>query len=271
MQIVFALAISFAGLCLLVYFVQSRLVFRPFKNLETDPSSIGLPYEDITLQAEDGTRIHAWFIPGTGNGAGGGLSGVFCHGNAGNLSHLLETMRILRQVGIDMLYFDYRGYGKSQGKPSEVGTAMDARAAYTWLVDEKGADPKHIVAWGRSLGGAVAARLADENEVGALVLETAFTSIPEIGSHMYPMLPARWLATIKLPTIEHLKRIRVPVLVAHGPSDETVPYAMGRKLFETAGEPKSFLELAGGHNDFFMVMGEDYVAGVELFLRGVPR
>lgn len=271
MQIVFAFVIAFAGLCLLVYFMQDKLVFRPFRTLEADPSSLGLPFEDVTIETEDGTRVHAWFVPGRDSGAGSGLSGVFCHGNAGNLSHILETMRILRQVGIDMLYFDYRGYGKSQGKPSEEGTAMDARAAYRWLVEEKGPDPKRVVAWGRSLGGAVAARLADENEVGALVLETAFTSIPEIGSHIYPLLPARWLATIKLPTIEHLKRIRVPVLVAHGPNDETVPYAMGRKLFEAANEPKTFLELAGGHNDFFMVMGDDYVAGVELFLGILPR
>ncbi|MFW5735706.1 MAG: alpha/beta hydrolase [Oceanidesulfovibrio sp.] len=271
MQIALALVISFAGLCLLVYFMQNRLVFRPFSTLEADPSAFGLPFEDVRHMAEDGTRIHAWYIPGKAEGGGAGLSGVFCHGNAGNLSHILETMRILRELGMDMLYFDYRGYGESEGSPDEEGVAMDARAAYDWLVCEKGADPRRVVAWGRSLGGAVASRLAVEREVGALVLETAFTSIPEIGSHMYPLLPARWLATIKLPTIEYVRRVRAPVLVAHGAGDETVPYAMGRKLFAAANEPKTFLELAGGHNDFFLAMGEDYAAGVERFLETLPR
>lgn len=271
MQILFALIGLYAAVCVLVHFMQPRLVFHPRAELEADPSDAGLPFENLTLTAEDGTPIHAWFIPGEGEGGGAGLAGVFCHGNAGNLSHRLDTMKILRGLGIDMLYFDYRGYGRSGGKPTEEGTAMDARAAYRWLTQEKGAKPERVVAWGRSLGGAVAARLADEQRVGALVLETAFTSIPDMGQRMYLFLPVRLLASTKMATLEHLRRVRVPVLIAHGTADETVPYDMGRTLLEAAHEPKTFLELAGGHNDFFLVMGDDYAVAVERFLESVPR
>ena len=244
----------YVGLMFLLFLFQSRLVYFPTRQLEVTPANAGLDYEDVTFQAEDGVKLHGWFVPA--EKAAGVV--LLCHGNGGNISHRLETLRILHGLGLSTLIFDYRGYGTSAGRPGEKGTYMDAEAARRWLIDHKPAVASRIVLMGRSLGGAVAAHLARTHPPAGLVLESSFTSIPDIGARMYPFLPIRLLSRFDYDTRKYVGQVSCPVLVIHGTGDELVPFAHGQALFEAANEPKEFLELSGGHNDGFLSAGTLY-------------
>lgn len=257
-----AVVAVYVGLCVLVLAFQSRLVYFPFGGIDATPEAVGLAYEEVELEAEDGVRLAAWFVPAEHS------RGVvlFCHGNAGNRSHRLDTLYIFRQLGFSTLIFDYRGYGGSGGRPSERGTCLDAEAAWRHLVEAKGIAPREIVVHGRSLGGAVAAWLAQRHTPAALVLESTFTSVPDMGARLYPFLPVRLLARIRYPTLERLPELRCPILVVHSREDDIVPFAHGRRLFEAAREPKDFLEIQGGHNEGFALSGSHYTDGLNAFL-----
>jgi len=248
----------YLGICLLVYLTQARLVYFPFREIEATPRSLGLDYEEVKLCASDGIELSAWFVPCEGSRG----TVLFCHGNAGNISHRLHLIRMFHELGYAMLIFDYRGYGQSQGSPTEHGTYLDAQAAWDWLI-ERQTPPGRIVLYGESLGGAVAAWLAKENAPGALVLQSTFTSLPDVGARVYPWLPVRLLSRFRYNARSYVAQAKCPVLVAHSPTDEIVPYALGRKLFEAANEPKEFLDLSGSHNDGLDTAG---VAGIEAFL-----
>ncbi|MFW6162063.1 MAG: alpha/beta hydrolase [Planctomycetota bacterium] len=256
------LAAGYALICLLVYLFQARLVYMPKQEIEATPADIDLPYEDVSFQARDGTRLTGWLVPA--DPARGTV--LFCHGNAGNVSHRLDTLRILHHLRVNTLIFDYRGYGESEGTPSEEGTYRDAEAAWQWLVGDRGIDRARIVVFGRSLGGGVASWLAVEQEPPGLILESTFTSLPDVGARVYPFLPVRLLARIHYPTVERLPLVACPILVAHSPDDELIPYAHGRRLYEVASEPKHFLELDGDHNDGYLLTGQPYLDGLDRFL-----
>ncbi len=276
------LFLGWLGLAAWMFVFQARLVYFPTRDLVALPSDAGLAFEDLTLTEADGVRIHAWSVPASDNPGTGRATGpdagaksthdpgrwvVFCHGNAGNSSHRLQTLRIFHDLGLSTLIFDYRGYGRSEGKPDEQGTYKDAAAAFDHLVAQ-GVPPERIIAWGRSLGGAVAAWLAENRTPGALILESTFTSLPDLGAGLYPYMPVRLLARYKYDTRSRLGKIHCPVLVIHSPEDEIVPFAYGRALFEAAREPKRFLEIRGGHDDGFVESGEGYLGGVRSFLSG---
>ncbi len=249
-------------MCLAVYLLQARLVYLPHRTLLATPDDVGLPYERVALAAADGVALAAWFLPV--EDARGVV--LLCHGNAGNLSHRLDTLRILHGLRVSTLIFDYRGYGQSEGTPSEEGTYRDAEAAWRWLVEQKRAKPERIIVFGRSLGGGVASWLAAEREPAALVLESTFTSLPDVGASLYPFLPVRLLARIHYPTLERMAAIECPVLVVHSPDDELIPYSHGRALFDAALGPKHFLELEGDHNNGFELTGQAYADGLDAFL-----
>ena len=177
---------------------------------------------------------------------------LFCHGNAGNISHRLGTLALLNELDLSTFLFDYRGYGESAGKVSEKGTYLDAQAAWKHLTDERGIPADQIVCFGRSLGGAVAAYLAAKRRPAAVVLDSTFTSIPDMARRIYPMYPVRLLSRCRYDTLARMESIRCPVLVIHSRDDEIVPFSHGRRLFDAAGEPKQFLELRGGHNQAFL-------------------
>lgn len=240
---------SFVALGAVLYVFQERFVFIPSKNLCMSPKDIRLDYEDLSLTSKDGTKINAWFIPCENPRA----TVLFCHGNAGNLSHRLDTIRIFHDLGVNFLIFDYRGYGRSEGSVSENGSYLDAEAAWDYLVKEKRIPPQKIIIAGRSLGGAVASHLAKDKESAGLILESAFMSVPEMGKDLYPFLPASIIARIKLSTNDYVKQVKCPKLIMHSPDDEIVRYRHGLANFKAAGEPKRFFELQGGHNDGFMV------------------
>ena len=252
----------YLGLTLILFLFQSFLVYFPTKGLITTPAAIGLDYEPVQFETADGLKLSGWFVPAE-NSANVLL---FFHGNAGNISHRLASIEQFHRLGLNVLIIDYRGYGQSEGRPSEAGTYLDAEAAWRYLVDTKGYRPEQIIIFGRSLGGAVAAWLAQQHPPRALILESTFTSVPDMGARQFPFLPVRTLARINYNTQARLPHIQVPLLIAHSPADEVIPYSHGRQLFEVANEPKEFLQLRGGHNEGF-IMTENYEAGIKSFLQ----
>lgn len=258
------LAAAYAGLALLLYIFQSHLIFLPNTGREivATPSQIGLPYEDIQLKTADSISLHGWYIPAPQ--ARGTV--LFLHGNAGNISHRLDSVQMFHRLGFSTLIFDYRGYGNNGGTPSEQGTYRDAEAAWRYLTEQRHLPACRIVLYGESLGAAVASWLAARQHPAALVIASGFTSIPDFAQHLYAYLPVRWLARFRYDTRENLRSVTTPVLIAHSPQDEIVPFEHGRALFAAAKPPKLFLELAGGHNDGFIFTRETWVGVLRDFL-----
>jgi fermentation-respiration switch protein FrsA (DUF1100 family) len=263
-QLLGVLAAAYGALALLLYLTQSGMVFYPEtgRELVATPAQLSLPFEDLRLQTSDGVSLHGWFVPATQ--ARGTV--LFLHGNAGNISHRLDSVQMFHRLGYSTLIFDYRGYGNSGGTPGEEGTYRDAAAAWRYLSEQKHVPACRIVLFGESMGGAIAAQLAAHERSAALVIASGFTSVPDMAQHLYPWLPVRWLARIRYDTREYLGKVTAPVLIAHSPQDEIVPYAHGQALFAAARPPKQFLELAGGHNDGFIFMREAWVGVLAEFL-----
>ena len=255
----------YAGIIALVYFRQSSLLYYPDiagRGLHATPQQIGLAFEDIELLTEDGVRLHGWFIPG--DDARGTL--LFFHGNAGNISHRLDSIAIFKRMNLDVFIIDYRGYGQSQGRVSEAGTYRDAEAAWSYLVETRGVAADRIVVFGRSLGASIAAWLASRHTPAALIVESSFSSVPSMGQRLYPFLPVKWLSSFSYDTRQYVSRIECPLLVVHSRTDEIIPYAEGRLVFDAAPADKQFLDLRGGHNDGFIVTGQAYRDGLRHFI-----
>ncbi len=258
----FAAGAVYIALALLLAIFQSRMIYYPTYSIDSTPRQIGLGYDDVDFVSDDGIRLNGWFIPAE-NRIGVLL---FCHGNAGNISHRLESIKIFHDLGLSVFIFDYRGYGLSEGDPSENGTYRDVEAAWNHLTEISMIDPSEIIVFGRSLGGSIAAYIAKEQNPGALILESAMTSVPDIAAGMYPFLPVRLLARFEYNTIDYIREISCPVLVIHSPDDEIIPYENGQKLFAAANEPKLFLELTGGHNEGFLLAAKEYKDGLREFI-----
>jgi hypothetical protein len=269
-SIVSVFAIGYAVLAVALFFYQPNLLYfpdMPTREIEATPADIGLDFEPLTLVTRDDEELDAWFIPA--DHARGVL--LFCHGNAGNISHRLESIRVFHELGLSVLIFDYRGYGQSSGKPTEKGSYRDADAAWRYLVTQRGIPAEHIILFGRSLGASVAADLATRQSAAAVILESGFTSVPDLAAKFYPWLPVRWLSRYQYDTRKKLADIHSPVLIVHSRDDEIISYANGERLFEAANEPKQFLQLRGGHNDGFFVSGKDYIQGLDSFLEMILR
>ncbi len=241
---------------------QSQYIYYPERILSADPGSIGLYFESVSFETVDGVKLSGWFVPSESS------RGVilFCHGNAGNISHRLESIQIFHRLGLDIFIFDYRGYGQSEGKPTEHGTYKDAEAAWQYLIEERQVKPNEIIVFGRSLGGAVASWLAQNHTPRALIIESTFTSLADIAAKLYPYLPVRLLLRFEYNTAEHLGRVNYPVLIVHSRDDEIMPFSHGRQLFEMANEPKEFLEITGTHNEGFITSGKHYEEGLNAFI-----
>ncbi len=258
-------ACLYAGITALIYFRQSSLIYYPNiagRHLGATPQQIGLAFEDVELLTGDEVRLHGWFIPS--DNARGTL--LFFHGNAGNISHRLDSIAIFNRMNLDVFIFDYRGYGQSEGKVSETGTYLDAEAAWSYLVETRGIDADEIVVFGRSLGASIAAWLAHHHRPAALILESSFSSVPSMAQRLYPFLPVKLLSNFSYDTRQYVSRISCPLLVVHSKNDEIIPYAEGRLVFDAAPADKQFLDLRGGHNDGFLVTGEVYRDGLNRFI-----
>ena len=291
-NVLVALAIAYTAVLALVFAFQSRLVYYPEigREVGVTPQAYGLAFDPVEIRTRDGETLHAWWVPA--EGARGTV--LFFHGNAGNISHRLDYLLMFHRLRYSTLIVDYRGYGRSTGTPSEEGTYRDAEAAWDYVRHGRLARPQDIVIAGESLGGAIAAWLAarvsrvpspapearreetaasvpaGREEAGngprAVLLFSTFTSATDLGAEVYWFLPVRLISRIGYDTLGNVKRLRAPTLVAHSRSDDIVPFAHGRRLYEAAAGPKDFIEMRGGHNDGFIFTRREWVAQLAAFL-----
>ena len=263
LNILILLAAGYFVLCLMLFFFQSRMIYFPEIGREdfVTPQQAGMDYQEVTINAA-GEKLHSWFVPAPQ--ARGVV--LFFHGNAGSISHRLDYLRMFRELGFSILIFDYRGYGKSSGEPSEIGTYQDAEAAWNYLVETKRIAPSSIVLYGESLGGAVAAWLAARVKPRALIITSTFTSLPDLGAKLYPLFPVRLLTRYEYNAKKYLQAATCPVLIVHSREDEIVPFEHGEQLYTAAHEPKQLLEIHGGHNTSLILSRDLWMKGVGAFL-----
>ncbi len=239
----------------------SRLIFFPEKHLAATPADLGLAYEDVDLVNADGEQTHGWFVPGPGKQVL-----LWFHGNAGNISHRLDNLRLLHDmVGTSILIIDYGGFGRSSGIPSEHRMYSDARLALTFIT-ERGFAPSQTIYFGRSLGSAVAIQLATESAPARLILETPFESIRAMAGTLVPSAMARVIPQ-RFDNLSKVPGLSCPVLFIHGDRDELVPFAHSETLYRASPEPKEFHRIAGaGHNDTYIIGGSAYFAAIASFI-----
>ena len=251
-------------------FIEKGLIFHPGKSNDTaTPDIYGIEYDDVTFRTEDGLNLHGWFVPGKKSSPDEDLHTLlWFHGNAGNINHRLGNIKMLHErVPVNVFIIDYRQYGRSEGKISEKGTYIDARAALAYLHSRKEINREKIIFFGRSLGSAVAVELALNEKCRALILETPFTSILEMGKKLYPFLPVSLLLKTKYDSLAKIRNIKVPILVMHGDKDALVPFEHGKRLYDMANEPKEFYTIPGaGHNDTHIVGGDEYFDVIKRFV-----
>ena len=258
-------AVGYLFLVSIFFVFQARLVYFPDRyggEIAVTPSHAGLDYEDVRIHTEDGETLHGWYVAADN----AEKIVLVSHGNAGNLSTLVDTIRMFNKIGLNVLVYDYRGYGNSTGSPDETGTYNDARAAWHYLTSQRGQDPQHIVIFGRSLGAAVAVQLATEVDEAALVLEAPFTSIMEMAATHYPWMLGRHLAWIRYDSTGKIDRVDTPLLIIHSREDQVNPYFMGQELYDLANDPKMFLEISGTHGGGYLDNENLYLSTVRSFL-----
>ena len=244
---VIRLLVLLAVVYLVLRWFEHRQVYQPSRPMDANGSELGRPFEDVHFQTADGLKLNGWFFPADKDSSRQHLVYLLCHGNAGNISHRLEHVAALLETGASVFIFDYRGYGRSEGRPSEDGTYLDGQAARRWL-GEKGFAATNIIVLGESLGGGIASELAPRETSGGLILQSTYTSVTDLGAELFPWLPVRWLGTIKYDTHSKLSRARVPVLILHSRGDSLIGFHHAEKNLAAANEPKTLWEIAGEHN-----------------------
>lgn len=253
-----------AGTALMVLF-EEKLIYFPYKYPDGNwqPETYGLKAEDCFFTTSDGLKLHGWFFRVDNPRA----TMLWCHGNAGNITHRLDNIQKLLPLGINVFIFDYRGYGRSEGEPSEEGLYADARAAYDFLTGEKSIRSDSIVVFGRSIGSVVAVDLAAERPCRGLILESSFPSAKAMARELFPFLPLHLFLRSRFDADSKIARIKVPILFIHGIEDRTVPIHLGKQLFERANQPKTFYEIRGAdHNDTYLVGGAEYFRRLKEFV-----
>lgn len=265
LKLLITICVGYTLIVAMVYLTQERMLYLadvPGRALAATPADLGVRYEDVRIASDDGVSLHGWFIAGESPRVL-----LFFHGNAGNISHRLDSIRQFLDLGLSVFIIDYRGYGQSEGTVSEAGLNRDAEAAWHYLTVTRGVKPSEIVIFGRSLGGAVAALLAARQRPLALIVESSFTSVPDAAGEIYWWLPVRWLSRLSHATRDYVRDVNCPVLVVHSRDDEIIPFQHGREIYAAAGEPRTLLELRGGHNDAFLRDEQAYRQGLQSFLR----
>lgn len=255
------IGIYFAFLSLL-YFRQSKHMYKPTHEIETTPDRLGYEYDSIMFKTSDNMSLNGWYIP---NHTSKRVV-LFFHGNTGNISHCMESIEIFHRIGLSTFIFDYRGYGNSIGKTTEQGTYADAEAAWRYLVDVRGISPHHIIVLGRSLGGAIASWLVSQYTPRAFIIESTFTTAADIAAEHFPHVPARLLTRFHYNVLDNIKNITCPILIVYSRDDKITPIHHGIKLFDAANEPRQFLEIEGDHYDGFLKTGQRYVDALDSFI-----
>jgi uncharacterized protein len=257
------LVLCYLIIILTAMFFETSLIYFPLVYPDGDWHPLGLRFEDANFHAADGTPLHGWYVPKEHAKA----TVLFCHGNGGNVTHRIHALEMLHErSGVSVLCFDYRGYGRSGGKPSEEGVLADARAARAWLAAREKIPESEVVLLGESLGGAVAVDLAANDGARALIIDSSFSSLPDVAAYHYPFLPVRWAMRTRFDAVSKIGRYHGPLLQVHGDADTIVPIQFAHRLFDAANEPKRLLVLPGhNHND--LLAPEFYDAIAELLAR----
>jgi len=262
MKIILILLCIYIIFVAILYFFQSKLIFHPHKTLIATPKTIGLDYESVEFKADDETKLHGWFIPSKNSTT----TLLFFHGNAGNISHQLDSIEIFNSLGLNVFIIDYRGYGNSEGNINEQNSYDDTRAAWNYLIETRGIEDKDIILHGRSLGGAIAAHLGGEVEPKAVILESSFSSIKKMAAHTYPFVPS-FLVRYSYNTAQHVKKINSPILIMHSKDDDIVPFIHSEIILKNANIPKKFVEIQGDHNSGFLQSKDIYIAALKNFIQ----
>lgn len=248
-----------------MYFQQPRMIFYPLRELHQTPADWGLDYEDVTLYTADDVQLHGWYIPHSQSQH----VLLYFHGNAGNISHRRDSIEIFHRLGLNVFIIDYRGYGQSKHTPSEQGLYQDATAGWNFLTEEKGFTNNQILIFGRSLGGAVAARLASGVQARGLILESTFSSARDFARGVFPVLSRLVLMRYDFNTAESIQLVNDPVLVLHSPDDEIMPFHLGWKVYELANQPKHFVHMRGDHNNGFLQSQPEYQQQLDHWLKNL--
>jgi len=242
---------------------EDQYIYFPTKEIDHTPAAYGLKFQDIHLTTEDGVVLHGWLMPHSK----ARFTLLHFHGNAGNISHRIHLYEQWHRMGLSVLAIDYRGYGKSEGTPSEAGLYSDARAAWNELVNNQDIPASQVIIAGRSLGCAVAAKLATETKPAALVLETPFTNIPDMAAEHYPwIVPIQYLARTRFDALGLIEKVNTPIMVITAQNDELVPEAMSKKIYAAAHQPKQLVTLSGNHNDFDITSSSTYTTAWQRWL-----
>ncbi len=241
--------------------LERKTLFVPSKHISFMPSAVGLQYEDIYFKTRDKLQLNGWFIPAEDAKA----TLLFIHGNAGNIGDRIDKFKYFHEMGMNVFIFDYRGYGKSLGRPTETGLYTDAEAAYDYLTVTKGIVPDKIVVYGASLGGAVAIDLVSKQKVAGLIVDSSFSCAADMAKILYPFVPS-FLISVKLDSVSKIRNIAVPKLFIHSKDDDVVPYALGRKLYDAAMSPKFFVDIDGAHNSGYIVSEQRFIHEIKIFL-----
>jgi fermentation-respiration switch protein FrsA (DUF1100 family) len=272
MWILAAALLVYLGLLVLLRVFEPRLIYFPGnqRSLLPPPALLDLPLERVEIQTADSVTLVGWVIAAPRDSTVLWL--LICHGNAGNLSEFDRPIHYagLRRLGLNLLVFDYRGYGESGGVPTERGLYRDADAAYRYLREVRGIPANRIVVFGHSLGSAVAVDLASRVPSAGLIVEGALTSVIDRGQELYPYIPVRWIGGSQFASLEKVARVRVPKLFLHAAADDVIPLGHGRRLYDAAPAPKTFVELQGGHGDAFDVDSARYFGSIAEFLVSLP-
>jgi len=244
---------------------ENKIIFHPspYPDGYWNPTTLGVPAQDIYFNSEDGVKLHAWFIPAPNADA----TLLWFHGNAGNLSHRLDNIQRLKRLNLNIFIFDYRGYGRSEGDPDEKGIYKDSRAAYKQVLAMDGVSVDSLFLFGRSLGGICAVETAMNHPARGLILESVFTNSADMSRTIFPLIPLGWAVRSKLDAVGKVPHLKLAKLFLHGTRDDIVPYDLGRKLFEKAGNPKAFYAIEGaGHNDTYILGGAGYFDALNRFI-----
>jgi fermentation-respiration switch protein FrsA (DUF1100 family) len=253
---------TYIGVTMLVGLLQSKLIYFPSRTLDLTPTNVGLKFDDVTLMTRDDVKISAWFVPRQDARA----TVLFFHGNAGNNGDRVPEIKVLHSLGYAVMLVDYRGYGKSEGAPSESGTYLDAIAAWEHLTQARGLPANRIVIMGESIGGAVAIDLARRHSPGALVVQSSFTRLSDIAALHYPFVPVRWLLRHRYDSIDKVGAITCPKLFFHSTDDSLIPIGNGRALYDAAADPKQFVETPGDHNGGGFMYADEHAVKLQEFI-----
>jgi fermentation-respiration switch protein FrsA (DUF1100 family) len=247
--------VVYVGAAIVLKASERSLIYVPGdREVPDPPASFALRHRSVEFLTADSVRLHAWVVPAAAAPAdSSGWWLLINHGNYGNIGYgeRPEFYAYARDIGVNLFAYDYRGFGRSEGRPDEQGVYLDAEAAYRYVTESLRVPAERIMLFGHSLGTGVATELAIRLPAAALVLEAPYTSLPDVGQEAYPWLPVRFLAGERYETIAKIGRVTIPKLIFHSPEDDIVPYAHGQRVFEAAAEPNRFITVRGGHAGAF--------------------